>query len=126
MFFQDSFFRQFDSTIECGLAAETEEYPVGLLILNDLFDEFGSNWNRVDLVSKFLVSVNRRDVGIHYDGLNSFFSKGFYCLRCRVVKFPCFAYLDRSAADNENFLEFADLQLEGPPSMNWSNRNLVS
>ena len=118
MFFQDSFFGKFDSTIECGLTAEAEEYPVGLLLLNDLFDEFGSYWNRVDLVSKFLVSVNRRYVGIHYDGLNAFFSKRLYRLRCRVVKFPCFAYFDRSATDNENFLEFANLQLAELPSMN--------
>src|SRR5260370_14587195 len=118
MFFQDSFFRQFDSTIQRGLTAETEEYPIGLFLLNDLFDEFGSYWNRVDFVSKFLVSVNRCYVRIHYDCLNPFFSKRLYCLRCRVVKFPRLAYFDRSAADNENFLEFADLQLVASPSMN--------
>src|SRR5260370_22715571 len=126
MFFQDSFFRQFDSTIQRGLTAETEEYPVGLFLINDLFDEFGSYWNRVDFVSKFLVSVNRRYVRIHYDCLNPFLSKRLYCLRCRVVKFACFANFDRSAADNENFPELANHQLVASPSMKWSNRNLVS
>jgi len=82
MLFQDSLFGKFDSTIECGLNRRSPGYPVGLLVLNDLFDEFGSNWNRVYLVSKFLVSVNRRYVWDSLHGLNSFFAKRFYCLRC--------------------------------------------
>src|SRR5260370_17490197 len=109
MFFQDSFSRQFQSTIELGLTAETEEYPVGLFLINDLFDEFGSYWNRVDSVSKFLVSVNRRYVRIHYDCLNPFFSKRLDFLGCRVFNFPSFTFFDRPAATTNNLLSFAHL-----------------
>src|SRR5260370_28778110 len=108
MFFQDSFSRQFQSTIELGLTAETEEYPIGLFLINDLFDELGSYWNRVDSVSKFLVSVNRRYVRIHYDCLNPFLAKRLYCLRCRVVKFPRFSSFYRSTTDYAILLYFDD------------------
>jgi len=70
------------------------------------------------LSANFFVSVNRRYVGIHYDGLNSFFAKRFYCLKMLSSQIRLLRLFDRSAADNENFLEFAYLQLEGPPSMN--------
>ena len=82
---------EFHSAVQRGLAAEREQYALGLLLGDDLLHEVGGHRQEVDFVRHALRSLHGRDVGVDEHRGDAFFPERLECLRAAVVEFAGFA-----------------------------------
>ena len=123
VFLEDAVFSEFHSAVESSLASESEKNTLRSLFCKYLFNEFFPDRDGIDFVRELLVGMDRCDVRVHNDSLDSFFAESLDRLGGRVVEFACFAYLYGTAADDDDLVEPFDLHPFTDSLTNWSKRN---
>jgi len=105
MLLQYSSFREFHAAVESGLSAKSKEDTVRFLFANDLLYVVSCYRKKVDLDAFLRVCLNRCDIWINENNLNSFLNKGSQTLRPAVVELGSLPNLDCSTAENQSLTD---------------------
>ena len=91
--------------IQCGLASEGRKQGVGLLPLDDLFDDLGGDRFDVGPARELRIGHDRGRVGVHQHHVVSLFGQRLAGLDARVVELASLSDHDGAGADEEDFLD---------------------
>ena len=108
VFFEDAAFVQFDAAIQRGLAAEGEEYAIGALLGDDVFDERRFDGQKIRAPGHAFAGLDGGDVGIDEDGFDALFVEGLDGLAAGIVELAGLADLERAAAQQEDLFGHLD------------------
>ena len=115
--------------VQAGLAAQSGQDGVGLLLLNDLSDGGDVQGLDIHMVGDVLVRHDGGGVGVHQHHLNALFLQGAAGLGAGVVKLGGLADDDGAGAQHQNFFDIRILRhYRSPPieATKRSNRYSVS
>src|SRR3989344_8528634 len=99
---QGAGFFERETEIERGLTAETKQYPVWPLFLNDLCCKLFGEGKKVHDTGKFLIRLNRCDVRIDENDPNTLLFKRLDGLRSRVIELAGLSDFEGAGSENEN------------------------
>ena len=114
---EESALVQLHAAVQGGLAAEGKQDPVGLLLFDDLGDEFRGDGEEVNLVGNAFRRLHRRDIGIDQDGTDAFLAQGLESLRATVVEFAGLADLEGATAQYQDFAQLLFHTLTFKPTL---------
>ena len=92
------------ANIETCLSAPCQHDAVGALLLDNLSNKKGIDWQEINLVSNTLRGLDSSHVRIDEYGTDALLAERFQRLRARVVKFTCLSYLQGARAQDKNLL----------------------
>ena len=116
MLLQYSPFREFDAAVESGLSTKSKEDTVRFLFANDLLHVVSCHRKEIDLDTFLRVRLNRCDIWIDKNNLDSFLNKSSQALRPAVIELGSLPNLDRAAAKNQSLMDpFMLRRIWSPP-----------
>ena len=105
IFFQNAAVVECYSAVKSRLTTEGQHDAVRPLLLDDLLNKKRSYRQQIDAVRHTFRSLHSRDVGIDENSRNALFRQSLESLAATVVKFTGLPYLQRSGAEQKNFVE---------------------
>mgnify|MGYP003599726978 CR=1 FL=1 len=99
---KSSSFFECESTVQSGLSSECEHNTIRTFFLYDALDILRSHRNKVESICEAGIRLNRSNIRIHEDGLDTRFFQSFDRLTPRVVEFSGFTDLQGSRAEDED------------------------
>ena len=99
---EDAGVGELDRQVQSGLPAEGGQQAIGPLPFDDGGDRVNRQGLDIHAVGNAFIGHDRRRVGVHQHGANTFLAQRFTCLRAGIVELGCLSDDDRSRADHEH------------------------
>ena len=96
---------ELDADVECALPTKRQKHAVRALLLEDVRDVIGRDWQEVDLRRELVRRLDRGDVGVDQHRLDAALAQGLDGLRPTVVKLARLADAQTARADEQHLFD---------------------